>query len=485
MKRLLLVALAALVVLAAVLLVRAARFTPRTADPPAAVPFVPVAGAADRLAGAIRIPTVSHGDSTLRDSAAFRQMHAYLAASFPRAHATLVREVVGRDALLYTWRGTDSALAPIVLMGHMDVVPVEPGTDTLWTHPPFSGAIAEGFIWGRGALDDKGTVLGLLEATEALLAQSFVPKRTIYLAFGADEELGGEQGARRVAELLRSRGVKPAMVLDEGGTVVTGAVPGVAKPIAVVGIAEKGYVSVELVVRAAGGHSSMPPRQTAAGILAAALARLEASPFPGGIRGATADFFEVVGREMPLERRVLLANRWLFDPVLERVLARSPGMNAALRTTTAITMLEGSPKDNVLPSTARAVVNFRILPGESVESVVRHVRRVVDDERVQARVHGTTAEPSPVSPTGDSTWARLAQTIRQAYPDAIVAPYLVLGATDARHFRDLTPNVYRFAAGRMDVSDLPRAHGTNERVGVAPYLEAIGFLALLIRNVAG
>jgi carboxypeptidase PM20D1 len=485
MKKLLAALGALLVVLAAVTLVRATQFAPRRVPVPSAVTVEPLPGAVDRLVAAIRIPSVSPADSARRDSAAFHAMHAHLARSFPRVHAAMGHEVVGKDALLYTWVGTDSALPPIVLMGHFDVVPVEPGTEERWTHPPFSGALADGHVWGRGALDDKSTVLGVLEASEALLAQGFAPRSTVYLAFGADEEVGGERGAAVIAAMLRSRGVRPHFVLDEGGAVVAGVAPGVRAAVALVGIAEKGFASLELVVRAEGGHSSMPPRHTAAGVLARAITKVEGHPFPASIRGAASKQLDALGREMSFGRRVIFANRWLFDPAIERQLAASPQTDAMLRTTTAVTMLEGSPKDNVLPSQARAVVNFRILPGDSIAGVVDHVRRVIDDLRVDVGVVGIATEPSQVSPTNTDAWALLERSIRQVYSDAVVVPYLVLGGTDSRYFRDLTPNVYRFAGIRLDAEDLSRFHGTNERIAVASYLEGIRFLAQLLRNAAG
>jgi carboxypeptidase PM20D1 len=485
MKRLAVALLIVVGAVAGVVVVRAVRFQPVPNQTPPAEPFEPLVGAAERLAGAIRIPSVSTEDSALRDPGAFRALHAYLETSFPGAHAAMRREVVGREALLFTWPGADTSLAPVVLMGHLDVVPVEPGSDTTWTHPPFAGVVDAGFVWGRGAIDDKSTVLGVLEAAEALIGRGFRPRRTVLLAFGADEEKGGEEGAKRIAALLQRRGVKPMLVLDEGGTVISGAVPGVRAPVALVGVAEKGFLSVELSVRGQGGHSSMPPRQTAAGVLARAVTRLEENQLPGGIRGGTAALFDAVGREMSFGMRLLFANRWLFDPLIVRRLSAAPGTNAGLRTTTAVTMLEGSPKDNVLPSRARAVVNFRIISGESIEGVLEHVRRTVDDARVAVRPIGVSTEPSPISPIDDPVWSRLARTVRQSYPDAVVAPYQVVGATDARHFRDLTPNVYRFSGLRMDAADMSRIHGTDERVSIAAYEEGIRFLARLIRNTAG
>lgn len=473
-----------IVALGVVVVWRAMQFKPVTVRVPAAEPFTPLAGAPERLASGVQIATVSPADSLSRDRAAFSAFHVFLATSYPRVHLTMQRENVGRDALLFTWRGTDSTLAPIVLMGHMDVVPIAPGTDSLWKHGPFSGDIADGFIWGRGTLDDKSTVLGVLEACEALITSGFKPARTIILSFGADEEAGGESGAKVIAALLESRGIKPLFVLDEGGTVVKGAIGGVTKPVALIGIAEKGYVTVEMKVRAEGGHSSMPPKHTAAGILAIAITRLEGHPMRASIGPTTATLFDAIGREMSFGRRIAFANRFLFDPLIERQLASAPGTDATLRTTTAVTMLEGSPKDNVLPSQAKAAVNFRILPGDSVAGVLAHMRGVIGDDRVELTPRNPQVEPSPISSTSDTAWAIVSRTVRQSYPDAIVTPYLVLGATDSRYMRRVTPNVYRFSGTRIEKSDLERVHGTNERVSVAGYLEGIKFLAQLIRNAA-
>lgn len=485
MKRIVKLALLLLVILAGVVLARAIAFTPRHLEVQPPVAFMPAAGAAERLAGAIRIVTISPGDSTQRDSTAFRAMHDYISKSFPRVTSTLTHEVVGQDALLYEWKGSDPSLAPVVLMGHMDVVPIDPGAMKLWKHAPFSGDIAEGYIWGRGALDDKSTVMSLLEAAESLIGEGFSPKRSIYLSFGADEEVGGSKGAAKIAELLKSRGVKPYFVLDEGGTVVDHAMDGVKPPVAVVGIAEKGYATLELSVKAEGGHSSIPPRHTAAGILAAAITKVENNPLPASIGPEMGQLFDVVGREMPFGRRVLFANRWLLDPVLKQVLASQTATDAMLRTTTAVTMLEGSPKDNILPTLAKATVNFRIVPGETSVSVIAHVKKVIDDPRVEVTAVGGTFEPSLPSPTNDAAWSSLLTTIRQIYPEAVVGPYLVLGATDSRYFRGITPNVYRFTGNRIDIKDRNRVHGTNERIAEKSYLDGIRFVHQLIRNTAG
>jgi carboxypeptidase PM20D1 len=257
--RLLLLLGSALVLLVAIIIARTLqyRFTQSVVEP---APEVAVsAEAGERLAGAIRIPTISHDAPTAFDPRPFQALHSYLKEQFPRVHSHLTREIVGTNSLLYTWRGSNPALKPILLMGHLDVVPVEPGTEEDWQEPPFSGRIADGFIWGRGAIDNKLTVLGTMEAVEMLLGRGFRPARGVYLAYGQDEEVGGQGGAQQIAALLKQRGVELEMVLDEGGVIGDGLLPGITTPTALVGIAEKGFVSVELSTGTAGGHSSVPP----------------------------------------------------------------------------------------------------------------------------------------------------------------------------------------------------------------------------------
>jgi len=483
-KRILLAALSLVVLLAAVVVARTLGYSSRQlpAEPSSEL-AVDAAGAAQRLAGALRFQTVSHQDSMQFDAAEFRRFQDYLATSFPRVHATLRREAVGRFSLLFRWAGADTALPPVVLMAHQDVVPIEPGTESKWTHPPFAGEIAEGYVWGRGAMDDKGSLMAQLEAIETLLAGGASPRRTVYLALGHDEEVGGRAGAAAIAALLASRGVRPAFVLDEGGAVATGLVPGVPGPVALVGIAEKGYLTLELTVRVEGGHSSMPPRQTAVGILSAAIDELEEHPVPGGIRGPTAKMFDYLGPELSFGLRLLFANRWLFGGLLASRFGATPAGNAMLRTTTAPTIVEGGVKENVLPSMARAMVNFRLLPGDSIAGIVEYVRRTIDDPRVTVTIPETfKTEPSPVSPVDAEEFRLLTRAIRQVVPEAIVVPWLVVGGTDSRYFARLTPNVYRFAATPIGPSDLERAHGTDERMSVEGHARNIRFYVRLLTN---
>lgn len=485
MRRLIAAAAASLIILTAVLVGRAWRMPSRqVAVPPAAPPAIDADAAAQRLAGALRLPTVSTQDPAQFDGAPFRALHAYLAERFPRVHRTLRRETVNDYSLLYAWPGSGDG-PPAVLLAHLDVVPVDPSTAASWTHPPFGGAIADGYVWGRGAIDDKGSALAILEAVEHLLAAGYQPPRAVLLAFGHDEEVSGERGAKAIAEQLRARSVTPAFVLDEGGAILEGLFPGVAAPVASIGVAEKGYVTVELSVDGTGGHSSMPPPRTAVGQLSAAIDRLQTHLMPSNLDAAMGRSLEFVGPEMGFPLRLAAANLWLFKPVVEWQMARAPQTNAVIRTTTAPTMFQGGVKENQLPTSARAAVNFRILPGDSVAGVVEHVRRAVDDPQVQVAVLGHSNEPSPVSDVDGPAFAYLARTVRATNPDAVVAPFLVLGGTDARHYTGMTPNVFRFVPMPTRPDDVPRFHGLNERIAVADYAGMIGFYVELLRGLDG
>ena len=473
-----------LALLLALLVVRAVLFRPQpVAVEPLAAPEVDAQSAALHLSQSVRFPTISHEDPADFDSGAFSLFHAYLRQSYPRAHTELELEVVGPASLLYTWKGEELDLPPVVLMAHQDVVPIEPGTEGEWSQRPFGGELADDYIWGRGAMDDKGSLVAILEAVETLLARGFRPKRTVYLVFGHDEEVGGEAGAAVVAELLKSRDVRPFLVLDEGGAIAEGFLPGLSRPLATVGVAEKGAASVEIAVKVEGGHSSVPPRQTAIGILSRALVRLEDNPLPGGIQGPFREMLLTVGREMSFSRRLVLANLWLFGPLVERQLSSIPAADTMMRTSTAVTIVEGGVKANVLPSTATAVVNFRIAPGDTVEGVLDHVRQVIGDPRVSVVEARETREPSPVSPTDSDGYRLVERTIRQIFPEAIVAPYLLPGGTDSRHFTALTSDVYRFGAIRVGSDDLRRAHGTDERLSVDVLVQIVAFYMQLLMGV--
>ncbi len=457
-------------------------------------PLAPVAidegAVAERLAQAVRLQTVSSQADAALNADQFQAFHDLLQAQFPRVHATLRREVVNGLSLLYSWEGADPKADAVVLLAHQDVVPIAPGTEGDWQEPPFAGVVKDGYVWGRGSWDDKGNLLAQLEAVEMLLAEGWQPPRTIYLAYGADEEVGGHRGAARVAELLQSRGVRAGFVLDEGLLVLDGVMPGLKQPAALVGIAEKGYMSVQLGFTATPGHSSMPPPAgtSAIGMMSAALAALDRQQMPAGIRGVGAEMFDVLGPEMGGFSRVALTNLWLFGPLVQKQLEGAASTNAMLRTTTAPTIASAGNKDNVLPGRAEAVVNFRILPGDTREQVTQHVQQVAGQVVPAGQLTLTTLpgskEASKVAPTGSAQYGALARTIREVFPDALVAPGLMVAGTDSVHYEPISDHVFKFSPIRADSEDLKRFHGTNERLSVKNYADAIRFYHRLIPQVA-
>jgi len=474
----------ALALLVAILAVNTARFRSRQVRVPSVEGIaVDAERCARNLARALTFATVSHERAEGFDHAVFGAFHSFLGETYPRVHEALQREVVEGSSLLYTWPGSEPSLAPLVLMAHIDVVPAGEANGDDWTHPPFAGEIADGFVWGRGALDDKASLVGILEAVEALLGEGLAPRRTVYLAFGHDEELGGWQGAAAVATRLEELGVRAAMVLDESGVLAQGIVPQIDRPVALIGIAEKGFVSLQLEVEQEGGHSSMPPVSTAIGILAAALARLERKPFPARMTDIARLQFDFLGPEMPLFRRLILANRWLLAPLVRSKMEQKPTTAAALRTTMASTLISGGEKENVLPQRACATINLRLLPGDTEETILAHVRRAVDDPRVSLRRGGIRPRfASSVADVESEGFTTLTRTIRELFPEALVAPYLVLGATDAWHYGRISDCVLRFLPLRLTEEDLKRIHGTDERIAVDNLTEVVRFYAQLIKG---
>ncbi|MCB2223454.1 MAG: M20/M25/M40 family metallo-hydrolase [Actinobacteria bacterium] len=439
----------------------------------------------DRLAEAIRIPTVGHEDRSLVDTSQLDRMHAFLAESYPLTHQHLARETVAGHSALYTWEGLDPAAAPILLMAHIDVVPVEPGTEASWQQEPFSGVRSGGYLWGRGALDDKCAVISVFEGVESLLADGFTPTRTVYLSIGHDEETGGGEGAAAVAALLAERGVRLDFVLDEGGAVALDMLPGVEDPVALLGVAEKGYLNVELTAAGGGGHSSMPPPSTAVGMVAAAVAALERQPMPARL-DVQREFFDAIVPVLPSKLAFALRHADRLGPLLERRLGASPTTNALIRTTAAVTIVEGGVKPNVLPQQARAVINFRIMPGDTPQSVLAHVRRVIGPDVSALPLDGTfTAEPSAMSDTRSPAFDAVADAIQDVYPGVVVAPWILMAATDSRHFAPLADQVYRFAPFSATPADMTRIHGTGERFPIADADRAVEFTARLIRRAAG
>ncbi len=490
-KKSLLFIVGALLVLVAALAINTLRKTSHQLQVPALAPLaIDKPAAAERLGQIVRLGTISSRDDAQLNADKFGQLHAFLQAKFPLVHAKLKREEVGGLSLLYTWQGSDAQAQPIMLMAHQDVVPVAPGTEGDWTVPPFAGEVKGGFVWGRGSWDDKGNLMSQMEAVEMLLASGFTPKRTVYLAFGADEEVGGLRGAAKIAALLAERKVHLDFVIDEGLLVLDGVMPGLKQPAALIGVAEKGYMSVVLKMSATPGHASMPPKPgtSAIAMMSAALKRLDDEQLPGGIRGVAGEMFEALAPEMGGLSRVALSNLWLFGPLVQKQLESAGSTNAMMRTTTALTIVNAGNKENVLPGRAEATVNFRILPGDTKEQVMEHMRSKV------AQATGSSSfellalpgavNSSKIAPTNSAQYAILNKTIREIFPDALVAPGLMVAGTDSIHYGPISEHIFKFSPVRANADDLKRFHGTNERLGVDNYVDAIRFYHRLISEVS-
>jgi carboxypeptidase PM20D1 len=479
--------LAILAVLVAIILIRT--FAPTTSEATGTgFDFAPdEARVTSLMSDAVKYKTISFGRDKPTSSKELIAFHQFLADKFPLVHRSLKREVVNKYSLLYTWQGSTPQEKPVLLLGHLDVVPVIPGTEGDWKQPPYAGLVADGYIWGRGTLDNKVNIIGILEAAENMLRAGVQPQRTIYFAFGHDEEQGGIDGALEMSKLLESRGVEAEFLIDEGGLVTSGVVPGVDVPLAIIAPAEKGIVTLELKARGAGGHSSVPPKQSSIGILAAAIANLEANQFPRDF-SHTQQFLESVADEMGLVNRMVMKNLWLFKPVVMASLANDAQAQAGMRTTTAATVISGGIKANVLPIDATAKVNFRILPGETPDTVRQRVIDVIDDARVSVDFDTSGQRgmgPSPVSPTEGYGWDQITSAIRDtAAPERIViTPRLLVAATDTRHYRNLTSNHYRFTYMALPVGDLGTIHGTNERIGVKTLNDTVRFFHRLMSGL--
>jgi carboxypeptidase PM20D1 len=455
---------------------------PVTPIAPVELDPVEAASVAAHLSAVIQCETVSVTEPAPDAYAAFPALHRYLEDTYPRVHTALTRHTINERSLVYEWRGTAADAAPIVFMAHQDVVPIEPSSLGQWTHPPFSGAVAEGYVWGRGTLDIKTQLVGLLESAERLLEQGFQPERTLCFAFGHDEEIQGKQGACAIVKWFEAQEIRPAVVLDEGSVVVEDVLPGVQSPIAVVGVAEKRHTILRLSVEDEPGHASMPPQETTIALLAQAIARVASHPLPATLTYVTL-LFRYLGRTAPLAQRAVFANLWLMGPVVRRMLAASPQTNALIRTTTTPTIIAGGRTENVLPHAASATFDCRLMPGDTPDSVSAVLRDIIADDRVQITIIAE-GEPtaSRLSPWDTAAFETLSATIRQVFGALPVIPYLTAGASDARHYTAICDKVYRFTPMHLHASDLDRIHGINERVSVENLGRMVQFYMQLMRS---
>ena len=423
------------------------------------------------LSKAISFKTVAEHSS----DSVFIQFHEFLNLQFPGVFQKLEKLFFDEksSSLILKWTGKNSSLKPILFLAHQDVVPVDDLKK--WQFYPFAEKMDQEFIYGRGSLDDKSGVLGILEACEILISRGFQPERSVYFAFGHDEETGGTNGAKNIAVYFSTRKIEFETILDEGGSIVKDVVPGVQSAVALIGIAEKGYATVELSTVSEGGHSSMPPPQTSAGIISAAVVKLEKNQFKTKLTPVSRSMFDYLASEMDFGSRLAFTNTWLMEKIILNKMSKKNSSNAAIRTTTAVTLMNAGKKDNVLPVNASAIVNFRILPGETTAGVMKHVQDVVDDERVKIELKGHYNEPSEIADTASASFRNLNKTIREIFPQTLVAPYLLVGATDSKHFFSLSKNIFRFLPIYLEPEDLKRIHGTDERIHKSNYLDMVRF----------
>ena len=412
-----------------------------------------------------------------------------LQQSFPAFHAATERTVLGPYGVLYRWPGASDADAtekPVLLLAHYDVVPVE---REKWTVEPFGAQVKDGYIWSRGALDTKNTLIGALEAAEALAERGFRPKRDLWFSFGGDEERWGASGAKRAAAWFAERGISFAWTLDEGSIVADGLLPGIQKPLGLVGVEEKGFLNIVLTVRQKPGHASMPPRVQAAAVLGRAFVRLSRRPFPFRLTPTVEAFFRNLAPYASGIRAVAMANPRVFAALLFASAANSPQTAALLRTSVAMTMLQGSPAGNVMPSEVKAVLNLRLLPGWTMEKAVDFVRRAIADPRVEVAVSTMGAGNNPVLAktevaVGRGTgWTEISDAIHRSFPEAAVMPFLVTVTTDSRHYARVCDAVYRFAPLKLNSEELARIHGHDERISIENFTAGIEFYRSLISSL--
>ncbi|XP_046439795.1 N-fatty-acyl-amino acid synthase/hydrolase PM20D1-like [Daphnia pulex] len=444
---------------------------------------------AERLAKALTIQTISW-ERDVFETQALLKLHQHLKNSFPLLHSSPSIEVnvINGYSLLYKIRGShddkaDNVLPPYMLAAHLDVVPVANGT---WKMAePFEGRIIDGVIYGRGALDDKSSVMGILEAVEFLIENKYTFQRTFYIGFGHDEEVSGFEGAGHIAKHLKSTGVDHLdFVLDEGYFVLEDLVEGVDELVSVIGVTEKGFATLELNVEMSPGHSSIPPKETAIGVLAKAVSALETNPHPSMFgNGPEMDFFSYISPSANIGHSVIFSNLWLLSPLLSEILARNPVTDAIQRTTTAVTIIQGGYKHNVIPGSASATVNHRIHPADSLDQVIEHNRRVINDPRVHIKVVDYYP-PTPISPYGQdvSPFNLIASSVKQIYPSSVIAPACSPANTDLRRYVELSDHLYRITPTVLTPVTRGGIHGDDEQITVEHYHNFIRFYVALMLN---
>jgi carboxypeptidase PM20D1 len=478
MKKILLGILILLLVFIGILLMNTFTFKSKQIQYPAISKIAIEDSVVGRFSEVIQIPTISYDDASKIDSSAFRRIHKFIESKYPLCNLKLKKQIINKFSLVFEWEGQDKSLSPALLLAHLDVVPVS----GKWGEEPFSGKIKDNYIWGRGTLDDKVSVFGILEAVESLLQQNFTPQRSIILAFGHDEETMGKNGASQINLWLKEKGIRAEFILDEGLLITEGIVPGLNPPAALIGIAEKGMLTLKLSTDIEGGHSSMPKNETAINVLSNGISRLQQHPFKPRFTTPAKEFLNHIGPEMPFFKRIVFANSWLFESLIIKEYEKTPAGNALVRTTIAPVIFISGYKDNVIPKHAEAVINLRPLPEEDNTKLIEEIKSILNDERIKLEVV-TSLKSSEVSSIHSKGFSILTKTIKEVFPDVIVAPSLMIAGTDSKHYADLSSNIYRFLPIRLKKDDLSKIHGQDEKISVDGYKDVVRFYHQLLKNI--
>jgi len=468
-----------LLLLIAIVLINTLRAKPWPIQPADAVQQALPDSAIQHMSRAIQIPTISISDSSAIDTAAFKSFNSFIEQAYPLVHRHLIKTLINGFSMVFEWKGQNALLPAVILMSHYDVVPVEVSVLDKWTVPPFSGTITDTCVWGRGAVDDKFGVISILEGTEAMLRKGFIPQRTIYLCFGHDEEISGRSAAD-VVKYLEQKKVRAEMVLDEGGQLSESRVKDVKRPIAVIGVAEKGYASFELSVEKEGGHSSMPAEETAIDILTTALYKLRKKTMPAQLTPELREFLARIGPSSDnFVNRMAASNLWLFQSLIKNKLSTEPEGDAMMHTTIVPTIIESGIKDNVIPGKAKAMINSRILTGETSKTVEDYIRKTIDDDRVVIKIVGKfNSDPSPSTSTQSPAFKRVESALYRTVAGVLPAPYQGIGATDSRYYRRISDGVVNF----FPMTDAKGYHGMNERLPVRDLQRGINFIMTIIEE---
>lgn len=472
------VVVGALLLWVLVLVIRAAMFRPKPELNPAGDKVILNQNKiVEHMQEMIRCKTISYNDKSLIDQKEFERFQELLPKLYPRIHADCERQFLGVNGILYRWKGKQEG-NPVVLMSHYDVVPVE---ESQWDKPAFEGLLEKGELWGRGTLDTKGTLCGIMEAAEQLLGQGFVPEHDIYFAFSGEEEINGPT-CSSIVDWFEGQKIRPAMVVDEGGAVVEKVFPGVSRECALIGIAEKGLTNVEFHAKSSGGHASMPPVHTIVGELAQAVVDVENHPFPRQMTKPVKEMLDILGRHSTFAYKILFANLWCFEGLFDKVCKKSGGeLNAMLRTTCAVTKMEGGKAFNVIPPKAAVGMNLRLIGTDTVESARSYLEKTIHNDKISVSVF-EGRNPSPDSDTSCEEWTRLCQSVADTWKGALVSPYLMMACSDSWHYSRITDRVYKFSAMKLSKEERGMIHGNNERVPVETLVRAAEFYVRLMRK---